>query len=330
MQLYEKIKELISEAGGSYKEKSRTIYTTCPSCGQADKFSILKQNGACVCYRGSCEFGKRWFADWLSLTMGIPLAEAKEKLYSYDFKKIDIGEKMKLNLQDNFSSREKESDLIDPIRFPEDHMFPIDFPDSPEGANYLKGRGVDLELAKKYGIMYSPLYRRVIFPIKMNDRVYGYQGRAIDKVSDGMRMRNNEGFRRDKLVMFLDNLKGSEHVIICEGPINALKFEKVGGAVCTMGKVVADGQREAILQSEVKKVYLALDEDAAREMRNLAEDINLPVYKLDVPQSCILRCQKAGKKPDFGECTFEECEEAVKNARKIDESHLLMYLKEIE
>jgi len=328
MILFERIKELIAEAGISYKEKSRTIYTTCPACGQSDKFSILKQNGACVCYRGSCSFGKRWFPNWLSMTMGIPIDEAKSKLYSEEFRRVDINEEIKIELIDNFSGPPvRQMDIIKPIQFPEYHMLPIDVPESAEGADYLNGRGVSVEIAKKYGITYSPMLRRVIFPITMDGKTYGYQGRAIDKVPDGLRMRNNLGFRRDSLVMFLDNLKNSKHVIICEGPVNAIKFDKVGGAVCTMGKVVADYQREAILRCGIDKVYLALDDDAAKEMMDLSEDLDIPVYKLDIPKSCVDRCAISGKKPDFGECTFDECAEAFKNARILDFSQVLIYLR---
>jgi len=327
MLLHDKIKELISEAGASYKEKSRTIYTVCPACGQSDKFSILKQNGACVCYRGSCSFGKKWFPDWLSMTMNIPIAEARARLNSSKYTRIDLDQELKLDLKDNFSETESKQETISPIQFPEYHMLPIDAPESKEGSDYLAGRGISIELAKKYGIMYSSMLRRVIFPVTMNGNVYGYQGRHIDNVGYGLRMRNNEGFRRDTLVMFLDNLNSSDYAIICEGPVNALKFDNVGGAVCTMGKVVADYQRQAILSKGVSKIYLALDEDAASEMAELADDLNMPVYKLDVPASCIERCRQAGKKPDFGECTFEECEEAFKNATLIDVTQVLIYLR---
>jgi hypothetical protein len=238
-----------------------------------------------------------------------------------------VSEELKLELRDNFSTNDVKPDQIKAIDFPEYHMMPIDVPESSEGADYLSGRGVPVELAKKYGIMYSSMLRRVIFPIAMGGKVYGYQGRHIDKVEDGLRMRNNNGFRRDTLVMFLDNLNRSEHAIICEGPVNALKFENVGGAVCTMGKVVADHQKEAILRSGVKKIYLALDDDAAKEMMTLADELPLPVYKINVPKSCVDRCKESGKKPDFGECTFDECEQAFKEARLMDLNQVLIYLR---
>ena len=59
MDMRSRIVDLISEAGVGFKEKANTIYTTCPICQKDDKFSILKKNGACICYRGTCTFKKR-------------------------------------------------------------------------------------------------------------------------------------------------------------------------------------------------------------------------------------------------------------------------------
>jgi len=60
---------------------------------------------------------------------------------------------------------------------------------------------------------------------------------------------------------------------------------------------------------------VALDEDAAKEATRLISRAgDLPVYTLEVPESCRSRCDKAGKKADFGECTFVEAKEAYQKA----------------
>jgi hypothetical protein len=325
MGLGDRIKELIAEQGVPYNEKARTIYTTCPICDQSDKFSILKDNGSCICYRGSCEFGKRWFADWLALTANITIKEAKDLLYSTDAIRFDPKEEIKTGFisdDDDISDPLKD---MSPIVFPENHMMKIGSPYADEGQAYLVSRGIPPETASKYGLYFSPMLRRVVFPITMGSKVYGFQGRHIDKVSDDFKMRNNEGFKRERMVMFGDNLKNSEHVIICEGPVDAIKFDKVGGAVCTMGKVISEKQRAFIFKHNIKKVYLALDDDAYEEMNELLSQIKLPVYKIHIPDTCRVRCDQMNKKPDFGECTFDECEEAFKNAEKIDEFHIFNY-----
>lgn len=327
MSLSEKIIEIISESGVGYIEKSRTIYTRCPSCGRDDKFSVLKENGACICYRGSCDFGKKWFADWVSLTLNIPIGQAKKMIYDKGLKITpDAALDFDVNQLDK-PRKNEENDLLKdliPVDFPEFHMYEIDDEKSIEGLLYLNNRGVSIDLAKKFDIRYSSVMRRVVMPIKMNGKCYGYQARHIDKVPEKMRMRNNEGFRRDTLVMFADNLKNSDFAILAEGPFDAIKFNNVGGFVASMGKSVTDKQLKIIYSYGIKRLYLALDEDALSEMMDIAEKSPIETYVIRVPDACKQRCNILGKKADFGECTFEEAEEAFKNAQKIDISTLLL------
>ena len=131
-------------------------------------------------------------------------------------------------------------------------------------------------------------------------------------------MRNNEGFSRETLVMFADNLIGSNFAIVAEGPVDAIKFEQVGGNICTMGKVVTDKQLDIIKSYGIQKVYLALDDDALLEKNLVAEKLNLTTFRLSVPKSCIERCEKIGKKADFGECTFDEARQAFESAIPVE------------
>jgi hypothetical protein len=228
----------------------------------------------------------------------------------------------------DFTPRDMDDveDSLDEIQFPVFHMTPITSEQAKPGAAYLEGRGIPLEVAARYDIAYSSLERRVYFPVKMGGRYYGYQGRAIDKVEESMRLRSNDGFRRDVLVMFADNLEDSDFAIIAEGPVDAIKFDKVGGNISTMGKVVTDKQLEAIYSYGVKELYLALDDDAAAEMNEIAAKTHLKVYRVLVPDSCRARCEVAGRKADFGECTFEEAEQAFKEAVPMDSNTILMYI----
>lgn len=330
----DKIIDFLSENGLEYKEKNRTIHTECPVCHQNDKFSILKENGSCICYRGSCSFGRQWFTHFVSLISGISEKEAKKLLYGKEdrIKQVKSSDwELKLELESEDENKDVSPlDGISTIKYPEWFMTNIDDPESAEGLNYLLSRGISLDMAKKYDIKYSKFYRRVYMPIKMSGEIYGYQGRAIDKVAEKDRMRNNEGFRRDTLVMFADNLINSDHAIISEGPFDAMKFEQVGGSVSTLGKVVTNKQLQIIKSYGIMKVYLALDDDAASEINELGNVLRkegLEVYRIEVPQSCIDRCEKLGKKADIGECTFEEASLAFKNAYKLDRMKILLHLR---
>lgn len=329
----DQIVNFLQEEGINFKEKNRTIIDVpCPACGREDKFSFLKENGWNRCYRGSCDYGKKPFLDFVMLTLGLNFSEAKERLADKeDDADLTEGIELKETLIDPFSEDNEEDDSvlmkIDPITYPDWFMKNVQ---GTEGHAYLLGRGITDEMITKYGFQYSDFHRRVYLPIRFNGKIYGYQGRACQKVDDKDRVRNNEGFRRDSLVMFLDNLIGSDFAIMAEGPFDGLKFEKVGSFIATMGKEITPTQMDLILSYGIKRIYLALDEDAAAEMNKLRADYpQIEFWKLDVPESCIKRCLANGKKIDFGECDYDEAEYAYLNARKIDDMELFSYLKEI-
>ena len=185
----------------------------------------------------------------------------------------------------------------------------------------MTNRGISAETAIKYDIRYSPFYRRVIFPIKMNNKCYGWQGRAIDLVDTKDRLRFNEGFNRASLLMFYDKAVGRDHLIVVEGPVDALKFDLVGGAIATMGTMITKKQFELINNAEAKTVYLGLDPDAVKDIKyihKVRNQIAAPVKLLKIPHSCIERCKQNDKKPDFGECTPEECRLSFESAEYFD------------
>jgi DNA primase len=330
-----KIIEILQENGLDFKEKSRTfVGIPCPMCGREDKFSILKANGHTICYRGSCDYGKKSFVGFIQALLGVSTEEAIEKLKGEkdEFKGIlDSGLILDFEIKDPFEIKDEiESDLLSELEaktYPEWYMIPVVSLEAKEGMDYLESRGITKEIAQKLEIYYSSFYKRVYFPIKINGIFYGYQGRAIKKVSDKDRVRNNEGFRRDTLVMFADNLLTCKDAILAEGPVDAIKFDLVGGYVATMGKEITEKQLQIILNYNPDRIFLALDDDASYEMMLLIDKIPKPIYKIEVPESCKQRCKILGKKADFGECTFEEAKEAKENAKLLKKESLLLYLK---
>ena len=322
MEFHEKIIDIIDRLGIDYTEKVRTIYTTCPSCQRSDKFSILKVNGSCVCYHGSCSFGQQWFEDWIALTARVTKSEAK-KMFN-DFGQDHSSDTIDVKLDS--SNKLKVPELIE-IQWPEGGYYELDDIMCQDGVSYLQGRGIPLEIAKHYDIRYAPLTRRIVFPLKIGNKCYGWQARAIDKVSAGDRFRFNSDYPRANTLMFINNVRNCKHIIVAEGPIDAMKFHLAGGNVATGGKEITSRQIELINKTGVDTLYLALDPDAAKEARDLASKVNMKVKVIELPQSCIERCKLVGKKADFGECTFEENLQAFKNAKDFDTGYILIYLK---
>ena len=322
------ILRILDEEGVPYKERKRTIHTVCPTCGKSDKFSIIRDNGSCICYRGSCTFGKQWFEVWVAETAGISLREARIRVHG---RREDQPASTPLVIEFDPQPTERESDLILPMDWPAPGFVPITDPEAAEGAAYLLNRGISVGVAASYKIAYSQGMRRVGFPVIVDGICYGWQARTIDK-DNPMRMLNNTNFRREQFVMFADSVNGLSRVIITEGPVDCIKFYKVGGAVCTMGKGFSDKQLEFLQQRlpPGTKWFLAMDDDAADEMNRIAQEVAPDlVYRLYVPESCVARCQAAGKKADFGECTPDECLEAVLTGAKPlnGYSHIMIYLK---
>jgi len=220
-----------------------------------------------------------------------------------------------LVLEDKKTKQKTDPEALVPIeaeQLPIDAQ-PIDWPGSEPGLKYLEGRGLDKETLVKHGILYSAQNRRVIFPAIMNGKIYGWQGRAIDK-NNPLRMYNLPGPWKTKSMLFHDNLKNSEFAILAEGAVSALKFAKVGGYVATMGKMVSTSQIEIILNSGVKKIYMALDPDAIPEMQALVQTI---LQKTNNAMQCLL-IKVPEEKEDFGDCTYEECMVAFQNASNLD------------
>jgi hypothetical protein len=147
----------------------------------------------------------------------------------------------------------------------------------------------------------------------MTGIMYGWQGRAIDK-DNKLKMYNMPGIWQGKTLMFYDNIVNKDFAILAEGPISALKFEKVGNFVASMGKnSITDAKLQLIKQSGIKKLYLALDRDAL----NLIPEIKNKVDNL----RCGIKCSIIEVPPhrdDFGDCTYDECYDAFMNAKEIN------------
>lgn len=297
-----------------FKVTKRSLILKCPNCGKS-KLYFDKSKGNFRCFSGSC--GITGQAEKLaSLILNISYEEAKA-LLNNDSRPVEpIKGLIEGGIIDLFVDKPQKitKEALLPIETP-GHFLSLEDEKSVEGLKYLENRGIPYDIAIKYKILYSPIYRRVIFPIVKDGLLYGYQGRAIDKVLPGQRMRNNEGFQKGRAFMFLDNAKSTEHVIVAEGPVDAIKFDQCGGNIASMGKDLTKDQINALNSLPSKKIYWALDDDAKNMIREYAKDVDKVSYVVTVPQAAKARILASGKdKADFGECTYAECMEAISMA----------------
>lgn len=313
----EALKDFLDKSGVSFKEKRRSYILDCPRCQGSGKLWILKQNGYFVCwkcketdnFKGRVEYA-------LSEIVSQPVIEIQRKLYG-----DGIPEGIDLDISFDDFHEEESPVVIEEIEWPFG-VIPFSHPAAQKGKEYLRSRGIPSNVASYYNIHYWPAKRRVMFPVEVGGKLVGYQGRAIFP-TDGTpvpKILTSEGLRREHVLMFQDQLGVADplsldvvnHAILCEGPVDAIKTFKCGGGVATMGKAVSRPQLDIIRNAGVKKVYVALDPDAADEIARLAWDLgDLKLYLLLPP---------AGKK-DLGECSFDEVYEAFMDAKPLTAGH---------
>lgn len=309
---------LLDKHGVDYKESNTSFIMTCPRCDKAKKLWVLKHNGYFVCW--SCKEtdnfqGRVEIA--LSEILNRPLSEIRPLLYHGE---IPTGAELNLDLS-AFGSDDEYVNIqgpptLDIIDWPID-VVTLDSKYGEKGRAYLLGRGISLAQAELYDIRYWPNHKRVVFPVKRNGELYGYQARSIVKGVEP-KILTSTGLRREHILMFEDNLKLCDHAIICEGPVDALKIASCRGAVATMGKAVSKSQLEIIRKHGIKKVFLALDPDAADEAARLAKELGDMETRLVLPPY--------GKK-DLGECSYDEGLKAFRSAKLFSAGNLLFGLR---
>lgn len=300
-------------------QTSRSYIFDCPACGGDKKLYVQKEDGRSVCFKQKserCPKPGSYATYALSLLANLPIDVVKREILEYVSQLSD-------DISVSFDDPEQPAEEPLPAgSLPIDTVM-IDNPLAEDGANYLIGRGIPLEIQKKYDILYVPSMRRVVFPVIMDKTLYGWQGRAIDKVDHAFRMHNMEGIWRARTLMFYNSIKNKDFAILAEGPISALKFDKVGNFVASMGKEVSRKQLQLLKESGIKKLYLALDRDAVDKLHSIMHHMNsiagnkIHFYLIEVPEH----------RDDFGDCTFEECEAAFQSAKELSGDELFTHVE---
>lgn len=300
-------------------QTSRSYIFDCPVCGGDKKLYIQKEDGRSVCFKQKAEGCPRpgSYATYsLALLSHLPIDIVKQEILDFV---THLTDDINVSFEDDVKPAEE---ALPAGSLPLDTLM-IEDSSAEEGLKYLEGRGIPLDVLKQYDILYVPSMRRVIFPVIQGKTLYGWQGRAIDKVDYAHRMHNMEGVWRSRTLMFYNNIKNKDFAILAEGPISALKFHKVGGFVASMGKEVSRKQMDLLKEAGIKKLYLALDRDAVDKLKSIGQYMNntpgnnMECYLIDVP----------AHRDDFGDCTFEECEQAFNNAKQMTGDELFTHIE---
>ena len=330
-----KLLDFIDSHGLSYRTTGKSYVFTCPKCGKEDKLYIRRVDGRFICWVCSGSFrGAPEYA--LSSLTNVPLEDVRKALYgslvsqatlTLDFRILDFYDETEDDEAVVDGDLEAFQELPD-LQWPY-HCLLLTHQGSKNGVAYLESRGIPINVAMRYDIRDSPERRSVVFPVWMGIKLVGYQYRTIDPTLvmgpggpvELLKIISSPDIPRDRCVMFANRLT-SDFAVLCEGPFDALKLDFLGaGNIATMGKVVSQNQIELLLRSGIRKLYIALDPDAADEINPILRNIGgVEGYLVELP------CKPGQGKVDLGSLSMEEARQCVLDAKPIQNNRLHGYL----
>ena len=271
----------------------------CPSCNHHKKkltFNLLSQKFQCwVCnYRGHRAYQL------------LKKAEAPGAAYEL-LKEIDS--------QYNFKKAPKQKVEANTLQLPKEAKPLTNVTDimSKHAFHYLSQRGITKQDIVKYNIHYSEegeLKNMAIIPsYDANGFLNYYVGRSFDK---NAYIKHKLAFGTKDIIGFEMYINWDLPVILCEGAFDAMAIKR--NAIPLFGKKISSTLMKKIIESNVKKIYLALDEDALKDAFNHAENLmgyGKKVYLIEMD----------GKDPS--ELGFENFTKLLHNATKLTTSTLM-------
>lgn len=147
---------------------------------------------------------------------------------------------------------------------------------------YLKSRGITEEDILKYNIGYcekGKYANSVIIPsYDKNGRINYFISRSFER--DPARKYNAPSCNKNELIGFEYYINWRVPVVLCEGIFDAIALKR--NAIPLFGKSIPKALMMKLVESDVKTVYLALDNDALKEalkysvdLLNLGKDVYL-------------------------------------------------------
>lgn len=325
MSFSSKLRDFLDSHGINYSIGKQSFITDCisPMCGKPKHMYIRKKDGQSICFK--C--GTKW--NWKRLISAVSKCELKDA-YSI-FWGLGAGDEINKTLELEFelepSDKEEEIKKV----FWSKPM-PIDFipyNKSSRAMDYLYKRGVtNINLLNKFDVRYNAGMDAVVFPILSLSESMGYllgwQARKIEPKENEPKVITMPGFDKSKFLLnYLNSSCFKEKVILVEGPFDCIHADVINGfgAVASLGKHVSQDQIEMLLNSDVKEIYIGLDNDAAEQVYEV-------VNQLGLHKKCF-RIKPPEHRGDFGECTPEEMKESLDNALLTTSLFLEVYLKEL-
>lgn len=163
-----------------------------------------------------------------------------------------------------------------------------DFPSAlhyPQAVEYLKGRGLGVNIIEKFDIRYDENRQMIQIPIYKGKHIVGFKGRKIVKVDKKFRFFNTPNM--EKVLFCLDKIQNGNYVFVTEAEIDCLTFWSWGKeAISILGSKMTDNQLSQLAKSNIKSIVIALDNDdigrlATIQLLEMVKDLELDIYILD-------------------------------------------------
>jgi 5S rRNA maturation endonuclease (ribonuclease M5) len=273
-----KIEEIFDALGIDSREKYHSLVGPCPVHGgnRKDAFSYHVERGIWKCFSRSCD--EKYGSDIFGLVQGVRECTFKQAVsWTKGFVNTNLTDEQVQEIRDSRSNK----DFIVAVQRKKSQTktYSVEVLKKLAWHDYLvEERGYPRGLIESYQIgacLRPGLYmsNRVVIPvINMTGEIVGFTGRTLQKdwKSRGIpKWLHSRGawievnvFNAHRAANFV---KESEHVIICEGPLDVLRLEEAGfhNGVAILGKKLHNGQLTTLMNMGATRLTLALDNDTA-------------------------------------------------------------------
>ena len=284
---------LLSQILGDYKEHGKgEVYFTCPFCHNPKKKFAVNVN-------------KNAFHCWHCGAKGRSLITLFKRL---DVSPSQLKELRSLLSDEQIRNYEAREDEVTTLHLPPGFKplwVPVQNIHYLNAIKYLKNRGITGNDVLRYQMGYTmdgPYAHRIIVPsYDENGKLNYFIARSF--YDSGMKYKNPPVSKN--VVMFENQINWNLPLVLVEGAFDAIAVRR--NAIPLLGKFVPKKLLKAMIQNKVKEVYIALDDDAITEAREIEQ--MLSNYGMDVKLVNL-------DKKDPSELGFTDTWKCIENAER--------------
>ena len=255
--------------------------------------------------------GKNFWECWVCKTRGQSIYSLVKQL---KLPKIEAQEVLKYVKK----GKKYEYKNVDVVELPEEFKFLTQASSTSIIANkikkYLHGRGLTKNDFIKYNIGYTTTGKyggRIIIPsYSSSNRLNYFIGRTYE--NSYFKYKNPESSK--DIIFFENSINWNQPIILCEGAFDAIAIRR--NAIPILGKSLSPTLIKKIITSNVKDIYIALDEDAQKDALEISENL------LNLGKRVFLVNLNEKDPSDMG---FEAFTRLIQTAEELDLSGLMMH-----